>query len=88
VFAHGVTDNEDSDSDVIVEVVISVVNGSEAYPTTETDVRYELVVPTNGTVTIRAQTVYGALHGLQVGFRSVWHLLPCLQPQPQTQPQL
>jgi len=65
VFSHGLTEDEDSDDDVIIEVVITVVNGSEAYPTLETDVRYELVVPTTGPATIHAETVYGAMHGLQ-----------------------
>lgn len=65
MFQHKSSDNQERKH---VEVEVSVKDDSESYPQLDTDESYSLVVSTtteNPSITITANTVYGALYGLE-----------------------
>lgn len=49
----------------VTGLVVTVADDSEDYPQLETDESYTLKIGTDGTATISAVTVYGAMHGLE-----------------------
>ncbi len=63
MFSHAYSSTEFSSSLQIIE--FDVVDLNEFYPQLETDESYYLDIPVEGTITIRANNVFGALYGLE-----------------------
>lgn len=51
--------------DLLTELRVSVVDTSEAPPQQGTAEDYNLTIPTTGAATLRASTIFGAIHGLE-----------------------
>ena len=49
----------------LTKLIVSVDDNDEAVPQEDTDESYTLNVPTDGAVTLRAPTTYGAIRGLE-----------------------
>jgi hypothetical protein len=49
----------------LTKLIVSVDDSDETVPQEDTDESYTLSIPTDGAVTLRAPTVYGAIHGLE-----------------------
>lgn len=64
IFSHGESETDSSDSDVEA-LVVQVTSSSDSYPTVQTDVSYKLILDETGPAILNAETVYGALHGLE-----------------------
>lgn len=64
IYSHGEVDAKTSYG-LISTIQLTVSDASEEYPQMDTDVSYELQVPSTGDVVLYAETIYGAMYGLE-----------------------
>mmetsp|Transcript_14346 Transcript_14346/g.21493 ORF Transcript_14346/g.21493 Transcript_14346/m.21493 type:complete len:534 (+) Transcript_14346:82-1683(+) len=65
IFIHTYSDIEHTVTPLINKVMVTVYNESEIYPQLNTNESYSLIISTNDTIHLVAETVYGALRGLE-----------------------